>query len=68
MMIIGCAHQSTGGTGLKVYAEPVDPPCLKDKYNSLECSCKEVDILFIKWRRISEKYAKQANIFNGAGP
>jgi hypothetical protein len=64
MVIAGCGPRISGKGTLNRYAVPADPGCLKNKYNSLECSCKEVDVLYIKWRRLAEKYEKQAIIYN----
>jgi len=61
----GCAHRSTGPQ-LKVYSEPLDPPCVVERYDVRSCERSEVDILFIKYRRLSEKYAKQAEIYNSS--
>jgi hypothetical protein len=65
-VMTGCACQSTGAN-LKIYAEPLDPPCVVERYDVRSCERQEVNTLFIRWRRLSEKYSKQAEIYNG-GP
>ena len=66
IMGAGCAHLSTGPQ-LKIYAVPFDPPCVVERYDVRDCERPELNILFIKWRRLAGKYAKQAEIYN-SGP
>ena len=50
---------------LKVYAAPVDPECVRERYFTDECEDTVRKVLYVKWRRLAEKYQKQAEIYNG---
>jgi hypothetical protein len=65
VMAIGCVHRISG-TSLKVYAEPADPPCVKKEYFSKECDAMTMQVLFVKWKRLAQKYRKQVEIYSAA--
>jgi hypothetical protein len=65
MAIVQCAPH-TLGTTLRVYAEPLDPPCVKKEYFSKECDAMTMQVLFVKWKRLAQKYRKQVEIYSAA--
>jgi hypothetical protein len=66
MGLSGCGHRTSLKT-LKIYAVPAEVECVRDNYFTEDCEPMTIKVLYVKWRRLAEKYQKQAEVYNG-GP
>lgn len=68
VMVTACAHPSTGIA--EKYAEPIDPPCVKELksfgfFDFRSCTADVIGLAWVKEKRLRLKYSKQVDILNG---